>query len=86
MVAQDVTAKDRVIALLDELPQAALNEVVTFVEFQRYKVGRGDDREDQSPPYVPTPMGGLWAGHDISTEDIAEARAEMWSTFADADQ
>ena len=38
MFKRDLTVKDRVIALLDELPDAALAEVVSFVEFQRYKL------------------------------------------------
>ncbi len=85
MVAQEsrTTAKERVIALLDDLPDAALTEVVSFVEFQRYKL----DQEIQSPArttrFLPTPMGGLWKGHEITSDDIAEARREMWGRFAD---
>jgi predicted phage-related endonuclease len=28
-----------------------------------------------------TPLRGLWKGLDITEEDIAEARADMWDNF-----
>lgn len=37
-----------------------------------------DDRPRQS-------LRGLWKGIDLSDEDIAEARREMWSNFPRAD-
>ena len=32
-------------------------------------------------PVQRTPLRGLWKGLDITEEDIAEARAEMWDNF-----
>ena len=72
--------KAHINALLDTLPEEALAEVMSFVEFQRFKLMPS---ESPSPPYLPTPMGGLWKGTRITAEDIAEARREMWGRFAD---
>ncbi len=77
------TANERIIALLDDLPDSALAEVVSFVEFQRYKVGQQSESLPRSTRFLPTPMGGLWKGYEITSEDIAEARREMWGRFAD---
>ncbi len=71
--------KQRVIDLIDTLPEDALAEVATFVEYQRYKIERGKDE----PPYTPTPLGGLWKGIQISEQDIEEARREMWGRFGE---
>lgn len=32
-------------------------------------------------PVQRTPVGGLWKGLNITEEDLAEARAEMWGGF-----
>ncbi len=83
MVATKQGTKERVIAILDELPDAALAEVVSFVEYQKYKLSQQESRQAQTTRYVPTPMGGLARGSRITAEDIAEARREMWGKFAD---
>ena len=80
MVANAAATKERIVSLLDELPAEALAEVVSFVEFQRYKLS---NRPTSAPRFQPTPMGGLWKGVEITEEDIAEARREMWGRFAD---
>lgn len=80
MVAQEANAKERIVSLLDELPVEAFPEVVTFLEFQKFKHA---SRPADAPRYRPTPMGGLWKGVEITAEDIAEARREMWGRFAD---
>jgi hypothetical protein len=80
MATNDSPTRDRIIALLDSLPDEALAEVVSFLEFQRTKSA---NRPTDEPPYRPTPMGGLWRGVTITEADIAEARREMWGRFAD---
>jgi len=84
MVAREsrTTAKERVIALLDDLPDAALTEVVSFVEYQRYKLEH-PDLVNASPKPVPVKLGGLLAGSNITPEDIANIRAEMWDGISD---
>jgi hypothetical protein len=80
MATDDSPTRDRIIALLDTLPDEALAEVVSFLEFQRAKSAH---RPTDNPPYLPTPMGGLWRGVSITEADIAEARREMWGRFAE---
>ncbi len=86
MVAQGTGTKERAIALLDELPETALAEVVSFLEYQRYKLASADTPTPPKPRFRPTPMGGLWKGAVITSEDIAEARREMWGRYADDEQ
>ena len=83
MVAQDSATRERIIALLEALPDEALADVVSFLESQRFKTHR---QRSDGPPYVPTPMGGLWQGVDITADDIADARREMWGRFAHDDR
>jgi hypothetical protein len=47
-------------------------EVLDFVEFLRTR------RELKRPL---RDLAGLWKGFDLSPEDIAEARREMWGNF-----
>lgn len=72
--------KHRLLALIDELPDEALAEVVSFAEFQRYKLAQ---MVPPPTPYRPVKVGGLWKGIQISDEDIAEARREMWEGFGE---
>ncbi len=83
MVAQETKPKERAIALLNELPDAAIAEVVSFLEYQRYKLRHEDARPDRTTRYLPTAMGGLEKGTRITADDIAEARREMWGKFSD---
>jgi hypothetical protein len=77
--AQD--AKRRLHEAIDALPEEALAEVASFVEYQRYKHGQ----EQGATPYKPIALGGLWKGVTITEEDIAEARKEMWGKFGERD-
>lgn len=72
--------KKHVLEVLDTLPDEALAEVASFLEYQRHKLGQ---RRNGTPPYRPVALGGLWAGIQISDEDIDEVRREMWGRFAD---
>jgi hypothetical protein len=66
--------KQRVLAVLDTLPEEALKEVATFVDYLHYKLSRPSSQET---PYKPVALGGLWAGVTITDEDIAEIRRDM---------
>ncbi len=59
---------------VEALPVEKQEEVLDFVEFLGSRPG------DKKPLHDP---GGLWAdlGIDITEEDIAEARKEMWGNF-----
>ena len=62
--------EEAVIAKLRELPEDKQREVLDFASF----LGSKDRRPLKS-------LEGLWAGQgvDVSEEDIAELRREMWS-------
>ena len=56
------------------LPPERQQEVLDFAEFLQQKVATKPPRRS---------IKGLWAGFniDITEEDIAEARQEMWGNF-----
>ncbi len=58
------------------LPAEKQLEVLDFVEFLRAQ---------QEPKRPLRDLAGLWKGFDLSPEDIAEARREMWGTFPRSD-
>jgi len=72
--------KQQLLAVLDTLPEAALEEVATFLGYLQYKLGWGTS---QPTPYKPIALGGLWADVTITDEDIAEVRREMWGKFGE---
>ena len=68
----------QVIEALESLPTGELAEVASFVEFQRFK---REHPEQRDTPYRPVTLGGLWKGVQISEEDLADVRREMWGNF-----
>jgi len=64
--------EEAVVANLRELPLDKQQEVLDFASFLKFKEGRPLKSQE-----------GLWAGQgvDISEEDIAELRREMWAKF-----
>jgi len=72
--------KEQVVAFLDTLPEEALAEVATFLDYLQYKL---DQHSPQQPPYKPVALGGLWEGVTITDEDIAEVRREMWGNLGE---
>jgi hypothetical protein len=85
MVASAKSTKERIVSLLDALPEDVLPEVVSFLEYQQFKLARSPVQQPTTPRNKPTPMGGLERGTRITADDIAEARREMWGRFADDD-
>jgi hypothetical protein len=69
-----MTIEEQVLEKLRELPPEKQREVLDFVD--RLKTENGEKKPLPS-------LRGLWAGMniDITDEDIAEARREMWGNF-----
>ena len=69
-----MTTEETVLQKLRALPEDEQKEVLDFVEFLSH-------RKSRKPPF--RSVEGLWAGmgFDITEEDIAEARREMWGNF-----
>jgi hypothetical protein len=69
-----MTVIENVVQKLAQLPPSRQLEVLDFVDFLTEK------KISKEPLYNPE---GLWAGQgdDISSEDIAEARKEMWKKY-----
>ena len=70
-----MSIEEAVIESLKDLPADAKRRVLDFAETVR--------RENHLPVRPRNNPQGLWAdlGGDITEEDIAEARREMWGNF-----
>lgn len=69
-----MTLPETILDSLQSLPPDKQQEVLDFVEFLKQR----------SPSKAPLKnFEGLWANYDfdISEEDLAEARREMWGNF-----
>lgn len=75
-----MSTRERIVTLLASLPDEVLPEVVTFIEFQWYKLAQ-QAANDGRP--VPVKLGGIWAGVEITDEDIEAVRREMWDGIED---
>jgi hypothetical protein len=71
--------KDKITQLLDDLPESSLIEATTFLEYLQYR--QMNQNLKRETPYVPIKLGGLWVDVEISDEDLAEVRHEMWSNL-----
>jgi len=78
-MAQDLaTLKAEITSALDSLPPESLQLLREFVAFLR------SQSEQPAPRGRIVKLGGLWAGTpEITEEDIAEARREMWGRFGE---
>ena len=81
-MAQDVTTlKNKITSALDFLPPESLRLLRGFVAFLRSRA------EQSAPQGRIVKLGGLWAGTpEITEEDIAEARREMWGHFGEREK
>ena len=67
--------KTAIMTSLDDLPAASLETLAEFTSFLQAK-----SREHVRPRIVR--LGGLWSGvPTITSDDIAEAREEMWGSL-----
>jgi hypothetical protein len=76
--------KDQIVSKLDSLSIEALVDILDFVEYQRFKQERPAP-EQPTPPHKPVKLGGIWAGHDLSEEEIDEVQREIWANFGEGD-
>jgi len=78
-MAQDAAMlKLEITSALDFLPPDSLRLLRDFVAFMRSRT------EQPAPQERIVKLGGLWAGTpEITEEDIAEARREMWANFGE---
>ncbi len=69
-----MTIEEKLVRKLREPPEDKQQEVLDFVDFLK-------EKNDAVKPL--RSLRGLWAGQNIqiTEEDIAEARREMWSNF-----
>jgi hypothetical protein len=74
-----MTVIENVVQKLAELPPGSQLEVLDFVEFLAKKSSQQQQLFDPE---------GLWAGQgvDISPEDIAQARQEMWGKYDETER
>ncbi len=79
--------KHQALTILDALPEEALVEVVTFLNYLLYKLKDHSTGADVTAPpqtpYEPVALGGLWEGVTITDEDIAQVRHEIWGEFGE---
>jgi hypothetical protein len=75
-----MTLEQAVLENLRELPIIKQQEVLDFVRFLKQQMSIEPEPTSQT---VRKSYKGLWAdlGIDITDEDIAEARQEMWGNF-----
>jgi|YNPNPStandDraft_1061719.scaffolds.fasta_scaffold11623_7 hypothetical protein len=69
------TTKERIVAMLDELPPEHLHDVQQFLDFLRFKSQEGAEESAVA-------LGGLLEGYHFDEEKIAQARREMWARVA----
>ncbi len=69
--------KKRINRTIESLPESALVELVTFLDYLQYR--ESSDNRQTTTPYTPVALGGLWQGARISDEDIDEVRRGMWT-------
>ena len=76
-MAYDVSVlKSEITGTLDLLPPESIQLLHEFVAFLRLR----SESVELSGPHVR--LGGLWKGTpEVTVEDIAEVRREMWGSF-----
>ncbi len=80
MAQNTQTLKREIISALEVLPLESLTLLSEFTAFLRNKT------EHPLPQAGIIKLGGLWAGSpEITPEDIAEVRREMWANFGERD-
>jgi hypothetical protein len=73
--------KAEIISSLEILPSSSLRTLAEFVAFLRERAGHDARMEERI-----IQLGGLWIDTaDITAEDIAEARREMWGDLGKDD-
>lgn len=75
-------------AITKKAYEKILQQAKRFPKAQRRSLVRElwDEQDDSLESFIPkrgkiVKLGGLWEGIDITEEDIAQARREMWGKF-----
>ena len=69
--------KRKIIMALDTLPAESLELLLEFATFLQHRV-----KQPYSAGRKIITLGGLWAGSpEITADDIAEIRRELWAGF-----
>jgi hypothetical protein len=78
---QSTISPQKVYNKLKELPEEKLIEVWQFLEFMKF-------RDSQAPPERIIKLGGLLSEYkiDITEDDIAQARKEMWGNLGELNE
>ena len=71
-----VSYRQRAHELVDKLPDAAIVDLLSWMQSRRA-------RQHRKPRFTPVAMGGLWKGIQISDEDLADVRQQMWTGFGE---
>lgn len=80
MAQQVETLKTKITAALDALPAETLELLLEFVKLLQDKT---EQKTKPQQSHIIT-LGGLWAGSpEITADDIAEIRREMWAGFGE---
>lgn len=78
MIQNVQSLKTEIRSILDLLPPASLQSLYEFSAFLQTKAEQADTQR----PVIR--LGGLWADTpEITEEDIADARREMWGHFGE---
>lgn len=78
-MAEPNVTTDKVVELLRQLPPRERLRVLVRV-LPELEKALGEPELEPRPP-----LRGLWRGLNITDEDLAEARREMWSHFPSED-
>lgn len=74
-----VSVKQHIYQTLEALPLGSLNEVAEFLEYLTFKAKTRQPGLEKRP----VKLEGLWKHiPDITEEEIAEARQEMWGSLS----
>ncbi len=67
--------KERIVEALETLPPEALQELVNYLDYIRFKLQLG---QEPSSSEAASGLEGILEGYRFSAEEIEQARREMW--------
>jgi len=67
--------KERIVEALETLPPEALQELVNYLDYIRFKL---QFAQESSSSVVVSGLEGILEGYHFSAEEIEQARREMW--------
>lgn len=82
MEALTITPED-IYEQIRDLSEESLRELSRYVEILHRK--EHTTNGETSQPLDIVHLEGIWEGYEFSSEDIAQARREMWKSYYDID-